>query len=203
MARYVKQTWTDGSGGGTPLSAARMGVIETGVLDGSSAVQLADSTAGGAVASFDFSSITATFSHLLILTYLRGDTAAAAVDVLIRFNNDSAANYDWLQNDLIPASNTPSSGAAATSARCGRCPANTATASEFATGRIDIAHYTGTTGHKIALGQSVGRETAGNLALRTTGAAWFAASAAINRVTILPGAGNFVLGSRVTIYGLA
>ena len=30
---YVKQTWTDGSGGGTPVSAARLGVLEEGILD--------------------------------------------------------------------------------------------------------------------------------------------------------------------------
>lgn len=34
---YTKQTWTDGSGGGTPLSAARMGVLEEGILDTSQA----------------------------------------------------------------------------------------------------------------------------------------------------------------------
>ena len=32
---YVKQTWTDGSGGGTPISAARLGVLEEGILDSS------------------------------------------------------------------------------------------------------------------------------------------------------------------------
>src|SRR5262245_23863489 len=30
---YTKQTWTDGSGGGTPISAARLGVLEEGILD--------------------------------------------------------------------------------------------------------------------------------------------------------------------------
>jgi hypothetical protein len=34
---YVKQTWTDGAGGGTPVSAARLGVLEEGILDVSSA----------------------------------------------------------------------------------------------------------------------------------------------------------------------
>ena len=34
---YVKQTWTDGSGGGTPISAARLGVLEEGILDASQA----------------------------------------------------------------------------------------------------------------------------------------------------------------------
>src|SRR5262245_56051415 len=30
---YTKQTWVDGSGGATPISAARLGVLEEGVLD--------------------------------------------------------------------------------------------------------------------------------------------------------------------------
>lgn len=30
---YTKQSWTDGAGGGTPISAARLGVIEQGILD--------------------------------------------------------------------------------------------------------------------------------------------------------------------------
>lgn len=34
---YVKQTWVDGPGGGTPTSAARLGVIEEGILDVSQA----------------------------------------------------------------------------------------------------------------------------------------------------------------------
>ena len=34
---YVKQTWTDGSGGGTPISAARLAVLEEGILDVSQA----------------------------------------------------------------------------------------------------------------------------------------------------------------------
>lgn len=34
---YVKQTWADGSGGATPISAARLGVLEEGILDVSQA----------------------------------------------------------------------------------------------------------------------------------------------------------------------
>src|SRR5262249_27713498 len=30
---YTKQTWVDGSGGATPISAARLGVVEEGILD--------------------------------------------------------------------------------------------------------------------------------------------------------------------------
>lgn len=30
---YVQQTWVDGSGGGTPISAARLGVMEQGIYD--------------------------------------------------------------------------------------------------------------------------------------------------------------------------
>lgn len=34
---YAKQTWADGSGGGTPVSAARLAVLEEGILDVSQA----------------------------------------------------------------------------------------------------------------------------------------------------------------------
>lgn len=33
MANYATQTWTNGSGGGTPLSAARLTVIENGITN--------------------------------------------------------------------------------------------------------------------------------------------------------------------------
>lgn len=33
---YVKQTWTDGSGGATPVSAARLAVMEQGIFDAQS-----------------------------------------------------------------------------------------------------------------------------------------------------------------------
>lgn len=33
VARYTKQSWVDGSGGGTPVSAARLGAIETGLFN--------------------------------------------------------------------------------------------------------------------------------------------------------------------------
>lgn len=44
---YTKQTWTDGSGGGTPLSAARMTVIENGIKAADDAASAAVKTVNG------------------------------------------------------------------------------------------------------------------------------------------------------------
>lgn len=59
---YVKQSWTDGSGGGTPVSAARLGVLEEGVFDVSYAPAVrvfhnaAQSIANNAFAALNFNS---------------------------------------------------------------------------------------------------------------------------------------------------
>lgn len=44
---YTPQTWVDGSGGGTPLSAARLGYIETGITNAASVADSAFSLASG------------------------------------------------------------------------------------------------------------------------------------------------------------
>ena len=53
---YVKQTWTDGSGGGTPISAARLGVLEEGILDVSQspAVRVTHNAAQSTTTGVDF-----------------------------------------------------------------------------------------------------------------------------------------------------
>ena len=59
---YTKQTWVDGSGGGTPVSAARLGVVEEGILDVSQAPAVgvyhnaAQSIPTGAVTALAFNS---------------------------------------------------------------------------------------------------------------------------------------------------
>lgn len=45
---YTKQTWVDGSGGGTPLSAARLNYIETGVFNAQATADAASGTGVGA-----------------------------------------------------------------------------------------------------------------------------------------------------------
>jgi hypothetical protein len=166
--------------------------------------QIADSTAGGAVASFDFTSIPGTYAHLLVMCSLRGDTAATSAAVQARFNNDSAANYDDQRltgSAAVPAS---AEALAATSATVGICPANTATANYFGGLCAFIPKYASTTGNKIFVAPFaywIGT-SGGNGVVGVGSGQWRTAGTAITRLTLLPSAGNFVAGSRATLYGL-
>ena len=169
-------------------------------------VQLYDSTLGVATASFDVSSISGAYNHLRLHLLIRGDTAAANTRFQMRFNNDTAGNYDW-QRMFLAAAGPPGGqeSFAATSLEVGDIPAATSTASLFGQGVIDIAAYAQTTAHKLEQfsGTSIegpGTGT-GNMVLWSSGGRW-RSTAAINRITIFPAAGNFIAGSRLTIYGL-
>jgi hypothetical protein len=179
----------------------------TKLIEASSVQRIADSTAGGAVANIDFTSISANFLSILAVLYLRGDTAASNTPVSLRFNNDSSSAYDveamTANSTTVSAAGTASG--AATQGQCGRCPANTAPANAFSGGMVMIPNYSSTTGHKpwFTIGQS--REASGGTSdnvILYTGGIWAQTPAAISRITFLPGAGNFVAGSRISLYGL-
>jgi hypothetical protein len=160
-----------------------------------------DSTLGSAQASFDLSSIPSSYGALIIALYARGDTAASATGVNLRFNNDSAANYDF--QTVAGSAATASSGEtfASTSASIGNMPAATAVGNLFSDVDVVIPHYAGSTNNKVLFSMTARKTstTTGTMQVSDISAFW-RSNAAINRVTILPAAGNFVAGSRCTIY---
>lgn len=163
---------------------------------------VADTTLGASAASIDLSSLPTTYAHMHVKLYLRGDTAAASTQVAVRFNNDSAANYFSVGATFTEtASGFAGQTTAATSANCGFMPANTATASYFSSVILDIPYFANTVGNKVfsSTGYVLTAAGAGGQFSFSRGGAW-AASAAINRITFLPSAGNFVTGSRATVY---
>jgi hypothetical protein len=186
---------------GDVLTSALWNTYLQGNADSGFMRMLADSTLVGAQASFDFTSIPATFAHLMLVLFARGDTAASTTPVLMRFNGDTTAQYMF---QLMFASATTvgaSEGLTQTSIQAGVMPANTAGASEFGECDITIAHYT--TANLKASNSRYGLRTASTTGTLITGASsgsWN--GSAINRITLLPAAGNFVAGSRATLYGL-
>src|SRR6266566_1841720 len=79
---YVRQTWTDGSGGGTPISAARLAVMEEGLVDASQgpAVRVTHNTT---------QSVTSGVDLVLAFNTERFDQAGCA----------SAAHHDTVTNN--------------------------------------------------------------------------------------------------------
>jgi hypothetical protein len=162
-----------------------------------------DSTLGGSAANVDVTSITGTYAHLLVAVYARGDTAATSSVYNMQFNGDTAANYDSQRVLGTAATAQAIEAFAGTSAIAGVMPANTAGANLFNAGLMFIPHYAGSANNKLALSVSSVKlaATTGNLATYLIGGFW-RSSAAITRVTLIPAAGNFVAGTRVTVYGM-
>jgi hypothetical protein len=70
--------------------------------------------AGVSAASIDVTGIIAGYAHLRLVLQARGDAAVTTTSLLVRFNNDSAANYDS-QSQALRTTNANSAAAAATS----------------------------------------------------------------------------------------
>lgn len=161
---------------------------------------VADSTLGAPAASFDFTGLPTTYAHLLVVAYLRTDTGSAQ-NVSVRMNNDSAANYNYQEGLFTNGSASEGQGLAQTAIRTGYTAGVTDTANRFSSHEIFLPNYANTSNHKSIdsrFSVSISDLAAGQYA-GVGGGTWKSA-AAINRITILPQAGNFVAGSRCSIY---
>lgn len=166
-------------------------------------VMLANSTLSGSAASIDFSSISQSWAHLMLVIYARSDTAAASTTMLMRFNADTAANYDYQQVAGQAATASAAETFAASSIYCGGMPANTATANVFGAYVIHIPYYSQGTNNKAAtIGASFKQGTATTNMVRHALAGFWRSNSAITQITLLAGAGNLVSGSRATLYGM-
>lgn len=188
---------------GDTMPSADWNVIANNLNNGGVMRMLADTTLGVAAASIDFTSIPATFAHLLLVLIGRGDAVLTEVDVLLRFNGDSGANYD----DQGVGNNAATTAfafqdSAATAIKIGSITAASSTASTPGAIRAEIPQYAGAVFHKVAVAVD-GRfdDTAGTYRVAARAGRWRSAVAA-NRVTLLPASGNFIIGTRATLYGL-
>lgn len=166
-------------------------------------VVLANSTLSGAAASIDFTSISQSWAHLMIVAYLRGDTASTSTAGLMRFNGDTAANYDYQTQTGRAATAAAAETFAAAYIETGSVPANTAGANLFSVNVIRIPHYAQATNNKsasISAGLKYGTATTNQIVYGIAG--FWRSNSAITQVTLLPVAGNFNTGSRATLYGL-
>lgn len=181
---------------GTPGTWAEIGG------SGGGFTKVADQLLGSA-GTFDFTAIAQTYLHLEIWVQARA-TNAAATAVLMTFNNDSAANYDYqlVTGSAAVASATDSIGA--TGIRIGAASGSGDTAARTAICVVRIPNYAATTFSKECRseGGRVSADSTTNVVNEMSFGSWRDTSA-ISRVTIAPQAGaTFVTGSRATLYGL-
>lgn len=163
-----------------------------------------DSTLSVAAASIDTNTVGAlptSFAHMLAIVYARDDTATAGNQAgLLRFNNDSAANYDRQNAIASAASQTDTEGLAATSLVYDYTGGGGG-ANLFGASAIFIPNYANTSNNKVAflLSGSKYGTSSGNL-LTSLRAGFWRSNSAITRVSIAPASSNLAAGSRLSVY---
>jgi hypothetical protein len=169
-----------------------------------SLIPISNTLLGSPAASFDITSIPATWTHLCIVVIGRTDNAVTSQQIGMRFNNDSsAANYALKESRLDGTTYTGADSlpGVSTGIRVGKMTGASSTANYPGVTEIWISGYTGTTFFKGALAKNHGFATSStNGWLYETGGTWLSTTA-INRVTIYPETGNWITGSRCTVYG--
>lgn len=150
-------------------------------------------------ASFDITSIPATYRDLEFVLTARGNDGAANSMVQMTFNNDTGANYEYQQINAGGGSVSGAGTSGASYIRGGYLTTDGSAAGRASHHLIYIPNYAGTTFHKTA-------QVQGGL-FYASGAEWdqwvgrWASTSAISRVTLTPAAGSFKAGSRLTVYG--
>ena len=166
---------------------------------------ISETVLSASAASIAFSSISDRFRHLILFTWARGDDAGAADEILLRFNGDSAGNYDWQQVFVSSTSITALASRAATSSRSTTSEGGGSFADTFSPGVMFIINYADATAQKAFVtlsGRSGDLSANTQLALFARYGHW-RSTAAITSITLIPSIGaNFVSGSKFSLYGV-
>jgi hypothetical protein len=152
--------------------------------------------------SHSFSSL-GTFTHLKLVYSARGDAVATSVNINLTFNGDTGNNYD-VQNDIASGTSAQASeGLAQANAVVATISAASAPAGAAGVGEIVISDYRGTTFRKGGTATTNYKlaDTSGNFVVRVKGFQWRDTSA-ITSITLTLSSGNYVSGSKLTLYGM-
>lgn len=165
--------------------------------------KLAETVLGGSAASVVLSSIPQTYTALKIVTQARGDFAAGSIAWGLRFNSDATAIYNFQQDIVNGTSVTASQAQNETRGYLGEISAASAGANCAAQHEVTIQNYTGTTFFKTATTHMtmVTGTGASGIHIRQIGTLW-RSTAAITSITLLPDSGNFIAGTKVSLYGM-
>lgn len=159
---------------------------------GSTYTPIATTTLGSAQATITFNSFSGYTDLILVSSYKRTATSNARV----RFNSDTANNYSYtvLQGNGTAASSTRAS---SVSGILLFDPLSAST-TNFLTSILHIQNYANTTTFKTVLDRS-GDAAQGTIA--TVGL--YRSTSAITSLTLDANTGNYDIGSRFTLYGIA
>jgi hypothetical protein len=158
---------------------------------------IASVTLGSDAANIEFTSISGSFTDLVVVAFVRGTTAAATETIYLRVNGDTGNNYS--ATTLFGTGSSAASGRTSSTSLItgGGIYAANASANLFSAYTINLMSYANTNVNKTVL---TGTATAGAVVNRIVGL-WRSTNA-ITTVTIFPGSNNLKSGSTASLYGI-
>lgn len=161
-------------------------------------VKIASVTVGsGGAATIDFTSIPSTYTDLQLVFTARNTAASNAFTQLTFNGNTSSYSYRGLYGNGSAAS---SFSASAAYIYVGDMDLSTYTANTFSSESIYVPNYAGSSNKSVSI-DSVNENNATAAAAYLVAGLW-SNSAAINRITLTPGGGNYAQYSTATLYGI-
>jgi len=156
-------------------------------------------TTSASQATVTFSSIPGTFKDLILVVNARGTASTTAVNVLLRMNGDTGANYSYERINPFGSAFA----AAGTSMEVATINAATALANRGTSFEPAVFNYADTLFHRqMTCFQYMGiTNTASNFFQTSTGGFWNNTTNAITQLDLLLSSGAFVDGSIVSLYG--
>ena len=154
---------------------------------------IATTTLSSAAASIDFTSISGSYTDLRVVLVAASDAGAS---IYCRYNSDTGTNYSSTRltgNGTAAASASQSNTAVPNS---GRMPVSSTI---FGLTTIDIFSYAGSTYKTSLIASSSDQNGSGEEFLNVN--LWRSTSA-ITAVNLVPSSGNFVIGTKATLYGI-
>jgi hypothetical protein len=142
------------------------------------------------------------FRHLLLIAVLRSDGATTQETGLVRFNDDSGANYAD-NRFLVTNATNPAVDSGATSLNLFTTPGASSPAASFGAYAAFIADYSRSTRQKVMLllGGHEKDTTLNNQWLFTAMGHWRVGDA-IRKIEVRANSGNWTDGSYLSLYGL-
>lgn len=190
---------------GTAYQALQVSSAAASVVWGTPMAWLISSTTlGTTAASIDFASIPQQFKHLDIRLQARGNQAASNVSLMMKFNGSTAASY-YDQGQYSTGASVAANSYQGTSAMVmGFIPAaSSSRASNSAQLEIHVDNYSGAVLDKTAIAYNgMARGTGAGDNFVGIRAGFWASTAAITQVTLLPDLGKFSSGTVASLYGL-
>jgi hypothetical protein len=160
--------------------------------------KIATTTLGSAAATVTLSSISGSYTDLVLVVQARSSFSNLSDILSVRINSDTGTNYSYTR---VMGDGSTASSARETGLDVWRVnyniPGATATASVFGLDTIQFLNYSNTTTYKTGLWRSSPAQI-----LTLAAAALWRSTSAITSITLLANNGNLVTGSTFTLYGI-